>query len=198
MPERDRLTEWNDDRGFGFVTPLGGGLKLFAHVSEFPRELRRPQLNDLVTYEPVLDEHGRPQARRIGFLVPARVKHEPHDQPVSVAGLLLAAGFFIALALLVAVSMLPPQVFGVYTVASVVLFAMYARDKNAAQSGAWRTREDRLHLMALLGGWPGALVAQTLLRHKTRKQPFRTIFWATVVANCVLLAMIAATLASPG
>jgi len=35
-----------------------------------------------------------------------------------------------------------------------------------------------------MGGWPGALVAQQKLRHKTKKQPFRTVFWATVVMNC--------------
>jgi uncharacterized membrane protein YsdA (DUF1294 family) len=40
-----------------------------------------------------------------------------------------------------------------------------------------------LHLLALAGGWPGALVAQNRLRHKSRKKPFRTIFWATVAIN---------------
>ena len=42
----------------------------------------------------------------------------------------------------------------------------------------------------LMGGWPGALVARRVFRHKTSKQPFRTIFWATVIVNCVALAWI--------
>jgi uncharacterized membrane protein YsdA (DUF1294 family) len=54
--------------------------------------------------------------------------------------------------------------------------------------GAWRTAENRLHVLALLGGWPGALIAQQVLRHKSRKASFRFTFWVTVVLNCVALA----------
>ena len=42
--------------------------------------------------------------------------------------------------------------------------------------------------LCFLGGWPGALVGRKVFRHKTSKQPFRTIFWCTVIANCVVLA----------
>ena len=75
-----------------------------------------------------------------------------------------------------------------YAVLSGVAFAMYRADKAAAVRGAWRTPEANLHVVALLGGWPGALVARRFFRHKTSKQPFRTIFWGTVIANCVAVA----------
>jgi uncharacterized membrane protein YsdA (DUF1294 family) len=52
----------------------------------------------------------------------------------------------------------------------------------------WRTRESRLHLLALFGGWPGPMVAQSVLRHKSRKQSFRVVFWVTVALNCASLA----------
>jgi len=71
-----------------------------------------------------------------------------------------------------------------YLVVSVTTFAAYALDKIAAEKGNWRTSESTLHLLALVGGWPGALLAQSRLRHKTRKQPFRAVFWATVLLNC--------------
>jgi uncharacterized membrane protein YsdA (DUF1294 family) len=79
---------------------------------------------------------------------------------------------------------------GVYLGLSALSIVMYGADKRAAQSGAARRRtpESTLHVIALLGGWPGALLAQRIFRHKTRKQPFRTIFWCTVAANCALLA----------
>jgi len=78
-------------------------------------------------------------------------------------------------------------VLGVCAVMSAVTFAVYGLDKVAARAGRWRTPEATLHLLALLGGWPGAFVAQRVFRHKTRKQPFVAIFWGTVVANCVAL-----------
>jgi uncharacterized membrane protein YsdA (DUF1294 family) len=76
----------------------------------------------------------------------------------------------------------------VYLLSSVALFAIYGMDKAAARKGLRRVPEVSLHVMALLGGWPGALVAQRVFHHKTRKQPFQTIFWCTVVANCAGLA----------
>jgi uncharacterized membrane protein YsdA (DUF1294 family) len=54
----------------------------------------------------------------------------------------------------------------------------------SAEKGAWRTQESTLHLLSLIGGLPGALIAQQTLRHKSKKQSFRFIFWVTVLLNC--------------
>lgn len=70
-----------------------------------------------------------------------------------------------------------------YVVLSLVSFFVYAFDKSAAQRGARRVPERSLHLLAVAGGWPGALLAQRMLRHKTRKVPFRRVFWGTVLLN---------------
>jgi uncharacterized membrane protein YsdA (DUF1294 family) len=59
----------------------------------------------------------------------------------------------------------------------------YAIDKSAAVSGRWRTPEQTLHLFSLAGGWPGALLAQQVLRHKTSKESFIAAFWLTVLLN---------------
>nr|WP_285817753.1 DUF1294 domain-containing protein [Echinimonas agarilytica] len=72
-----------------------------------------------------------------------------------------------------------------YLVLSLLAFAMYAIDKSAAKKDRWRTSEKTLHWVALLGGWPGALIAQQTLRHKTQKRSFRMLFWATVVVNVI-------------
>ena len=56
------------------------------------------------------------------------------------------------------------------------------------RQGTWRTPESTLHAIDLAGGWPGALVARRVFRHKTTKQPFRTVFWLTVTVNCAALA----------
>ncbi len=77
--------------------------------------------------------------------------------------------------------------FGGYFLMSLVTFAMYAFDKSAAKNKQWRVSENNLHALALFGGWPGAILGQRVLRHKTVKQPFRFIFWLTVLVNCMLL-----------
>ena len=82
---------------------------------------------------------------------------------------------------------LPVIVLGLYGVASVVAFIAYAIDKSAAQNGRWRTKESSLHMFALIGGWPGALAAQRLLRHKSSKQAFQMAFWGCVALNCAAL-----------
>lgn len=70
---------------------------------------------------------------------------------------------------------------------SVVTFLSYWFDKSKAQRGTWRTQESTLHIFSLLGGWPGAAIAQKVLRHKSQKREFRTGFWFTVVVNCSAL-----------
>jgi uncharacterized membrane protein YsdA (DUF1294 family) len=75
-----------------------------------------------------------------------------------------------------------------YAALSLVTFFAYAFDKSAAQRGAWRTSEGTLLFLGLAGGWPGALIAQQTLRHKSKKTSFRAVFWITVVFNCVALA----------
>jgi uncharacterized membrane protein YsdA (DUF1294 family) len=70
-----------------------------------------------------------------------------------------------------------------YCVASMVTFVTYFLDKSAAQAGRWRVSEKTLHLLALIGGWPGAWAAQKMFRHKTKKQEFQLVFWFTVALN---------------
>jgi len=77
----------------------------------------------------------------------------------------------------------PWPVGAAYVGLSLLCFLLYARDKAAARAGRRRTPERSLHLLALLGGWPGALLAQRHLRHKSRKAAFRALFRVTVLLN---------------
>jgi len=73
--------------------------------------------------------------------------------------------------------------FATYALASLACFGAYALDKSAARSRARRSPERTLLLLGLVGGWPGALLAQRILRHKTAKASFQVKFWLTVAAN---------------
>lgn len=86
---------------------------------------------------------------------------------------------------------LPLAVIAAYGVVSILTFLVYWFDKSAARHGQWRTKESTLHLLGLAGGWPGAVVAQRVLRHKSRKQQFQVAFWGTVVMNSIALGWLA-------
>ena len=75
----------------------------------------------------------------------------------------------------------------IYILMSVMAFCLYGVDKRAAIKQKQRISERTLHLTSFFGGWLGALLAQKVYRHKTQKQPFRFIFWLTILANILLV-----------
>lgn len=186
MRYQGKITDWKDDQGFGFITPNGGGPRVFVHIRSFSNRQQRPAGNEIVTYELSRDAKGRPQAESIAFVgkrVPPATPSRQGNVSVmlTVAFLVLVAGSALS-------GKLPAEVGGLYLAASLVAYLAYALDKSAARNGQWRTKESTLHLIGLAGGWPGALAAQRLLRHKSRKQSFQIVFWATVILNCCALA----------
>ncbi|MGM0585286.1 MAG: DUF1294 domain-containing protein [Pseudomonadota bacterium] len=76
--------------------------------------------------------------------------------------------------------------------ASLLTYAAFAADKRRAVAGQRRIREGTLLWLALLGGWPGAKLAQRRLRHKTRKQPFGTLLNVMAAVNVAVIAVLAA------
>jgi uncharacterized membrane protein YsdA (DUF1294 family)/cold shock CspA family protein len=183
LRHKGRITEWRDDQGFGFVAPSLGGDRVFVHIKAFSRRSRRPAQGDLVTYELTFDERRRQRASSVRFsteVVTDAGRPRPSAIPLG-----LASVFIIAVAGVVLAGRLPVAVLLLYLGASVVAFAVYGLDKSAARDGRGRTAERTLHLFGLAGGWPGALVAQRVFRHKSSKVEFQRVFWVTVVVNCL-------------
>ena len=81
-------------------------------------------------------------------------------------------------------------VFYSYILMSLVCFTAYWRDKQAAINETRRIPESRLHLYELLGGWPGGLLAQRIIRHKNRKTAYQVKFWLIVIVNLITLCYI--------
>ena len=187
MRYQGRITDWRDDKGFGFVTPNGGGSKVFVHIKSFSNRQRRPIDSELVTYELTSDARGRPRGVNIAFVgdrPPSSLTTAPGP---GVGALIFAAVFLAFVAGAVATGRLPFVVLIGYLVASCFAYLAYVFDKAASLKGEWRTSESTLHLFSLVGGWPGAVLAQRTLRHKTRKQSFQVTYWATVGLNCAAL-----------
>lgn len=72
MRQQGRLTDWNDERGFGFITPLDGGPRVFVHISAFPRDKRRPMALDLVAYDVDKDNQGRLRGTQVLYVALTR------------------------------------------------------------------------------------------------------------------------------
>lgn len=184
MRKKGRVASWIDDKGYGFIEPLAGGARLFLHVSAIDDGYRRPSIGDTVTYEEVRDEKGRLRAAR-ATLAGGQAAGR-NRRPGLTAGLaaILLVGCVVTLVLSGKVQSI---VVVAYLVVSLITFGFYAFDKFAARRGNSRVPESTLHALGVAGGWPGALIAQQLFRHKTRKQPFRSVFWMTVVINLAAL-----------
>lgn len=180
------ITTWNDDRGFGFITPTQGGQEIFAHIKAFVSRSGRPQVNQLVTFEVELGPQGKKRAKNITPLRPvAASRRATRESPAQWGtATLFVIPAFLLLYLTVSLLWKPPLwLAGIYAAASVITFVAYALDKSAARTGNWRTPESTLHGLALACGWPGALLAQQVLRHKSTKAEFRAVFWSTVILN---------------
>lgn len=213
MELRGQLKSWDDQKGFGFIRPERSGADVFAHISAM-RGVRRPVQGDRVLYLSEPDKAGRPRATHIRLDAPLSldepaIRRKPKlssSRPSPVQSVkparrarrnaplqqpLLKALGFLLLCVLPALGSFRMSGQGsnwpliAYPVASLLAFALYLHDKRSALRSGWRTPEARLHLVELLGGWPGALIAQQWLRHKTRKTSFQLVFWLIVIAHQV-------------
>ena len=104
---------------------------------------------------------------------------------------MFGASFIAAIVALTAMGRVPWPVPVGYVVMSLLTFCVYAFDKSAAMNRRWRTREDTLQFMSLVGGWPGALVGQRLFHHKSKKVSFQVTFWFIVTLHfCAVIALV--------
>jgi uncharacterized membrane protein YsdA (DUF1294 family)/cold shock CspA family protein len=137
----------------------------FAPIIDRPPPMQRP-------IQPSRPKHARP--RRLNKTRRATLKLEATLGAMSFIGALTVAAYFHAI---------PAWVPAAYFTVSFITFFVYSWDKDSAEAGDRRVAENTLHFLELLGGWPGALVAQYCIRHKTAKLGFQIIFWLVALAH---------------
>jgi len=175
-----RISDWNDDRGFGFVVPHDGGERCFLHIRALQFGSRRPVAGDLISYEVSKDDRGRANAANVRF---AGQRIETRQTSRQVPRLFIGVLAIAAVSLGSLFGFVPAVVPISYVGLSFLSHFMYFLDKAAAGRNRQRTPESTLHFVDCLGGWPGALIAQQQFRHKTVKKSFQSVFWFTVVVN---------------
>lgn len=195
MERLGKVSEWNDDRGFGFIAPLDGEpTRAFFHVRDYRLDGRRPEVGELVKFRAQRQPDGKwraqavqrtvPAVRRASPATPARGPSRP---PSVVPGAVAVLAYALLIAWAIRAGRLPAEAMFLPMILSAITYVVYALDKHAAQTGRWRTQETTLHLLELLGGWPGAWVAQQTLRHKSRKPGYRVAFWTMVLLHAAAL-----------
>jgi uncharacterized membrane protein YsdA (DUF1294 family)/cold shock CspA family protein len=186
MRREGRLIEWYADRGFGFLAPDDGGPNIFLHIKSLPKSDKHLDIGQRYSFEAVLDDaSGRERAENALPIIEPVVPQERSTWSLllHVPPFLVIVAFGGIVAAISSVTPVSPDWFNIYGIASFGCLIGYWIDKNAAIKKNWRISETVLLLLGLVGGWPGAIVAQEVFRHKTRKSAFRYLFWMTVAIN---------------
>lgn len=176
------LQHWDDDRGFGFITDKKGR-DIFVHVSAFGRIRSRPKAGEKVLFRVEPDA-----AKGVRAVEVERCWRPGHLLlPEFLFPVVLVALFYGGLWLLFQHNAFRFFLFAFLLLLAGLTFLAFGLDKRAALNERQRVPEKTLHVLSLLGGWPGGLLARPVFRHKTRKQPFSAIFWLVIVINLVAL-----------
>lgn len=178
------LIKWNVDKGYGFVQLASSNQQMFAHITEFENRRRTPKVGDEVSFNLQKQSDGKFRAIDVAYV---RETMDWFLLPIIV----IAMGYIAAVGYASLETQLPVQISWTFALLSAITYLFYAVDKCAAQNSKQRTPENVLHWLSVLGGWPGALIAQQQFRHKTRKTSFRVVFYLTVIVNVAAVSYLA-------
>lgn len=167
-----RIVEWDSQKGYGFLQV--GKLRLFLHIREFAERHKKPEVGDTIRFLPGQDARGRNCA--------THATHVNDGGRFTLLNLVLLAGLLVLPVIALQRTALDWRwLLAIGLALSAATYGAYAWDKRLARDQEWRLPEARLHLLELLGGWPGAFVAQRRLRHKCSKVRFQAVFWLIVL-----------------
>lgn len=195
------IKSWKEDKGFGFIQPNGGGKDIFIHIRDLKHSNYQPQQGDDICYKAVADKDGKMRAydafikgqeisqqyRKKSFktnqLQEQNKRREYRLGTLPILVIAMIPFVFSALLIKERHNFIP---FFTYLILSLLTFIVYAFDKTKAHRNEWRVSESTLHLLELMGGWPGALITQRVIRHKNKKTSFQMIFWIIVIIHIAI------------
>lgn len=211
--QKGTLVTWKDDRGFGFIKPDDSNQQIFVHITAFKDSTYRPRDGDVIYYYLTSDKNGRSCAVNASIAKELR-QHRSFSQHrsskdssskssssqdisaksrrtnTSKASLILNVSIlsFVPLIGLIKLAQVNSALLPafLYVAMSLLAYLLYAGDKSCAKQGKRRIPEKTLHLVEMVGGWPGAFIAQQHLNHKSTKKSYQIQFWLIVAAHLLL------------
>lgn len=203
------MVRWDAARGFGFIRSGQVTGDVFFHKRDFrgkelPREGLQVSFEDIhvggkgpraMAVQPLSAIASSGPARPMpGARLPKQNRRPQTNATAAPASsplffLMLLAAWIAVLGWGIAANRLPLVAGPIALIWNLLTFFAYWLDKYAAQQGQWRTSEQTLHILELLGGWPGAWMAQRLLRHKSNKASFLATYRATVFLHFTALSV---------
>jgi uncharacterized membrane protein YsdA (DUF1294 family)/cold shock CspA family protein len=170
---RARIVEWNQEKNYGFLRHKKDWV--FLHIRDFAEHHKPPEVGDWIQFTLGADDRGRTRATNAVHL---------HDGGkldwADLVVLLVLLSLPTVAALHVGLPFLRIALYGL-TITGIT-YLLYAHDKTRARSRRHRISESTLHFFELIGGWPGAFLAQRRLRHKCAKTGYQIAFWLIVLA----------------
>ena len=172
-PLTAKIVEWDNQKGFGFLQV--GERRLFLHWRDFAERHKRPAVGDVIRFTCGVDAKGRTCAKN--------AVHVNDGGRITVLAVLVLACLLVMPVIALHRRGVDLRWVGAYAVViGAVSYGSYAVDKRRARAKEWRISEAGLHLTEVLGGWPGAFLAQRRLRHKCSKGSYQVVFWLIVLA----------------
>lgn len=209
--KKGKIVQWDDTKGFGFILPEDSSKHVFVHIKSFADRRIRPSLNETVTYTIYVDKNDKTSAinvtretdkqpkvfqqknkKNVTLKSIAHINKNKNNNykidyksthNISIFYIIFIISFSTFLIYSFINGQVPFFIIILYLFMSIITYVTYSSDKSSAITEKDRVPENTLHILSLLGGWIGALIAQHRFRHKTKKTSFKRVFWITVLLN---------------
>ena len=205
LKRQGKIIKWDDAKGFGFILPQDSKKHIFVHIKSFANKSSRPSVNEDVTYTTFKDKDGKQSAINVTRATDNLLKKKNFSlrsvssqnsnfridyksaHSIGVFYMIFILMFLAFLLYSFIHGKLPLSIIIFYGLIGVITYFAYSSDKSKAITEEYRTSEKSLHILSLIGGWMGAIIAQQRFRHKNKKSSFQILFWITVFFNISIL-----------
>ncbi len=209
LKKQGKIIKWDDAKGFGFILPEESKKHIFVHIKSFANRNIRPSINQSVVYTVSKNKDGKQSAINVTRATDNLLGNKTNKKNISlksisnnnsnyaidyksshkinIAYMIFVLTFLSFLLYFSINGKLPLYIIVFYGTISVITYFSYSVDKSKSITKEYRTSEKSLHLLSLIGGWMGAIIAQQRFRHKNKKISFQIVFWITVIFNISIL-----------